>query len=380
MALAARTACLLAALWTAAAAAAGEPPATPDAAGPIGELRFIGEQRIPHRQSFGGTTVGGLSGIDYDAADGAWILVSDDRTDEATARFYAATLSYGEQGFDAAALVSTSRFRQPDGAPYSSRWLGGELPDVEAVRIDPADGSLWYASEGDRNRGQDPFVRRASRAGEPLGQLPLPAMFRVQPGRDAGPYNNRGFEGLSFARDGRSLWLAMEGPLIQDGALPTPAAGAMARLTQLGRDGALLRQVAYPIDPIPAKPGPMRYADNGISEILAVDDRRLLVLERAAVQAADGRYTNYIRLYEADTSAASDVSAIASLRDAPLRPAAKRLVLDLNTLGLPRLDNLEGIAWGPRLANGHASLVLVSDDNFNPGQVTQLLAFEVLPR
>jgi len=167
---------------------------------------------------------------------------------------------------------------------------------------------------------------------------------------------------------------------MQDGELPTPSAGAMARFTQYGRDGAVLRQVAYPIDAIPAEPGPLRYADNGVTEVLAVDAQRLLVIERAAVQDARGKYANYIRLYEMDASAASDVSAMASLAGGGFRPAAKRLVLDLAALGLPRLDNIEGMAWGPRLANGRDSLVLVSDDNFNAGQVTQFLAFEVLVR
>jgi len=208
----------------------------------------------------------------------------------------------------------------------------------------------------------------------------VPPMFRMHWLRGAGPRNNLAYEGLAFAPDGRTLWVAMEGPLLQDGPPPTPAAGALARFTQYDRAGALLRQAAYPVDAVPAEPGPGRHAENGVSEILAVDAARLLVLERAAVQDAHGRYRNPIRLYEADLSAADDVAARPSLRDAPPpRPAAKRLVLDLDTLALPKVDNIEGMAWGPRLPNGHATLVLVSDDNFNPSQVTQLLAFEVLP-
>ena len=81
-----------------------------------------------------------------------------------------------------------------------------------------------------------------------------------------------------------------------------------------------------------------------------------------------------------DISGATDTRSIQSLRNGNYVPASKRLVLDLNQLNLPRLDNIEGIAWGPKLANGNDSLVLVSDDNFNPAQVTQFLAFEVLPK
>ena len=59
-------------------------------------------------------------------------------------------------------------------------------------------------------------------------------------------------------------------------------------------------------------------------------------------------------------------------------PARKRLLLDLEKIGLERVDNIEGISWGPRLENGRRSLVMISDDNFNAQQVTQILAFEVL--
>jgi hypothetical protein len=44
-----------------------------------------------------------------------------------------------------------------------------------------------------------------------------------------------------------------------------------------------------------------------------------------------------------------------------------------------KLDNIEGISWGPRLANGNRTLVLVADNNFADNQVTQFLAFEVRP-
>ncbi len=54
----------------------------------------------------------------------------------------------------------------------------------------------------------------------------------------------------------------------------------------------------------------------------------------------------------------------------------KKLLLDLTSLHLP-LDNLEGMAIGPRLPDGSHSLLLVSDDNFRPEQVTQFLLFQL---
>ena len=37
--------------------------------------------------------------------------------------------------------------------------------------------------------------------------------------------------------------------------------------------------------------------------------------------------------------------------------------------------NIEGITLGPRLRDGRYSIVLVSDDNFSPAQVTEFVAF-----
>jgi hypothetical protein len=112
---------------------------------------------------------------------------------------------------------------------------------------------------------------------------------------------------------------------------------------------------------------------------LSLSERRMLVMERSGVQADDGTYKDYVRLYEIDTEDATDIQHMPTLKDAAYTLVKKRLVLDIGALHLSIVDNLEGMAFGPRLANGHASLVLISDDNFSKTQVTQLLLFEVLP-
>jgi hypothetical protein len=349
----------------------------------VGSLRFIGEQRIPLKQDFRGTLAGGFSGIDYEPRSGAWVVVTDDRSATGPARYYTLSMRLGAASFDSVELTGVTTLLDKGGKPYpnlaGAEAGRGTVPDIESIRIDPADGTLWYSSEGERKLNMHPFLRHARRDGMLLETLPLPDMFRFDRTREWGPRNNLSFEGLAFAPDGKSLWLALESPLYQDGPVPTPKAGALSRITQFDRDGRMLRQFAYPVDAIPAEPGPGRPCDTGISEILALDGERLLVLERAAVQSADGKYTNYIRLYETDARGASDTRSTPALTGASITPARKRLVLDLSTLNLSMLDNLEGLSWGPLLPNGHRTLMLVSDDNFSATQVTQFLLFEVLP-
>lgn len=44
------------------------------------------------------------------------------------------------------------------------------------------------------------------------------------------------------------------------------------------------------------------------------------------------------------------------------------------------LDNMEALAWGSVLSNGHRTLVLAADNNFNAATQTNLfMAFEVVP-
>lgn len=96
---------------------------------------------------------------------------------------------------------------------------------------------------------------------------------------------------------------------------------------------------------------------------------------------------NRIRLYRVFTDGATDVSRIEALTGvATLRPVAKGLVLDFATLisqlppELKWLDNFEGMSLGPAQPDGTRSLVLVSDDNFNPLQRTAFLLLRVRPR
>jgi hypothetical protein len=345
----------------------------------VSGLRFIGEQRIAHLAQFEGTALGGFSGIDYDAARGRWIVATDDRCTRNPARFYDAELDFDAQAFRGVRFTSVHYFLNADGRNFAASAEGCQRVDVESVRVDPLDGSLWYASEGDRRHSLDPFVRHATRAGAFLAELPLPENFRVHKEEERGPRYNAIFEGLAFAPDGRSLWASLEWPLYEDGPIPTPEHGGVVRMTNFQRDGKVLRQFAYPLDAIPAAPAPGMEAENGVSEILALPGGELLVLERATVQGADGGYENHVRLYATDSRQASDVKTLPALAGARYTAAGKRLVLDFRTLGAVRTFNLEAMAFGPRLPNGHATLLLASDDNFGKTQVTQFLLFEVLP-
>ena len=84
------------------------------------------------------------------------------------------------------------------------------------------------------------------------------------------------------------------------------------------------------------------------------------------------------QIFQMTTAGATDTSQIASLKGSlnGIEPVKKRLLLNLNELGIP-LDNLQGMTFGPRLPDGTQSLLIVSDDDFNDEQVTQFLLFRL---
>lgn len=357
----------------------------------VKSLRLIGQQISPRRMEFQGTVVGGLSGIEYDTPNNRYLIVSDDRTTNDSGnppRFYTATLSFSETAFTAVQFLSTATLKQPDGSVLP------KVPDVkvadpESIRLDPVSGNLLWTSEGDRfisdtaPRIIDPFVREMRSDGTFVREYALPSMFRMS-ASDTGPRGNLAFEGLAVTPDKTRTVVIAEGPLFNDGPVPTISAGAVSRITVFDRaTGAALTQYAYPVEKVQAVPVPATaFSVSGATEILAITNNKFLVLERSFSVGVEG---NQVRLYEIDIGKASNVLGTAALVAGTYTPVTKRLVLDFETLKaqLGGIANLEGMTFGPKLANGHDTLIVVADDNFPAADSTtdrnQILAFEVMP-
>lgn len=350
-------------------------PAAPAPDGPQ-RLGLIGEARLPHRMRFQGSTVGGLSALDFDPATGLWAALSDDRSHFEPARFYTLRLDLRSPALRIE-LQQAVTLRQAGGQAWPRRSSDGTVVDPEGLRLLPGGRGLLWTSEGDGRVGQPPALRQARLDGSHVRDFEVPQSLRFAAGSATGPRDNHTFEGLALAPDARTAWVAMEGALRQDGPLPTrAAAGGPCRFTAFDlQTGQAVRQLAYLPDAVPLRPVvPGGYVTNGVTELLMIDAHRMLVLERSYSLGAG----TSLRLYEIDTREASDTLALARLEPGGFRPPAKRFVADFAQLGLSRLDNTEGMAWGPPRPDGGRTLVVVSDDNFNPLQVTQFAAFDYL--
>ncbi|CRK61782.1 hypothetical protein [Alloactinosynnema sp. L-07] len=354
---------------------------TPAVAEASGGVRLLGETIVPHKLAYAGTTVGGLSGIDRDPCSGEYVLISDDRSYLQPARFYTAKIRVDVAGVHGVDFTGTHAFQQPDGSAYPIPTLNdGKAVDPEEIRVDPWTCEYRWAQEGNRPKSAtapdpviQPSIQTASRTGVYRGQLPLPANYAITMA-EQGPRRNQSLEAITFGAFGGVITSAVEGPLIQDGPVPTTERGALIRVTQQNRRGTVLGQYAYPLEPIFAEPTPGSpwEPDTGVPAILAYpeDPSRYLILERTYVDGSGFK----VRLFDTTTRGAADVRGVQSLATTQTQPMRKRLVADFDDIGLSTVDNVEGMTWGPRLPTGERTLVLVSDDNFHPLEVTQVFA------
>ncbi|MGZ8647207.1 MAG: esterase-like activity of phytase family protein [Solirubrobacteraceae bacterium] len=356
---------------TAATALAAAAPAV--AKGPAPDLEFLGQAIAPTGTTFEGTTVGGLSSITYDRRRDVFYAVSDDPSQFQPARFYTLGLDLhdGRLADGDVRFEGVTTLLAPGGQPYAPVSL-----DPEGLAL-TKDRRLILTSEGFANSLVDPFVRRYSLDGSFRGSLPVPQAFLPTADRSSGVRQNLAFESAGVPKHGRFVFTATENALYQDGPAATVANGSPARILRYNlRTGRLDRQWVYETDPVAQPPVPAdQFSVNGLVELLPLDHDSLLAMERSFSVGAPGT-GNSIELYEVSLRGATDVNGVDSLQDRLdcVRPARKKLVLDLDELGIP-LDNVEGLTFGPRLPDGRRSVVLVSDNNFAANQFTQFLLF-----
>lgn len=350
----------------------------------IKSLKFLDEYIIPNNFHFRHTWVGGLSGIDYDAERDQYYLICDERSATSPSRYYTVSIKITGNKIDTVAFLRVDSLNQPNGQLYPSlKSSPQQAADPESIRYHKRTGTWFWSSEGARAKRngtvvcRSPWVYQIDAKGRVLDSLTMPNSIKSYP-RDYGIRTNEALEGLALSPDGKTLWASMEGPTYQDGMPATTKNGALLRFTQFSlATGNAVAQYAYPVDAVAQLPVPKAaFGINGVPELLAIGEKQFLVLERSF---STGIKDCTIKIYLADFAKADNVLEVSSLKsDESISVASKKLLLNLENLGIA-IDNIEGITFGPKLPNGHASLLLVSDNNFADHEKTQILLFEVRP-
>jgi hypothetical protein len=358
------------------------PPPSDDGYFTVAEVEVLGTTNFPTGTEFAGTEVGGLSSITFDPARNVYYSLSDDQGNRPTGdpvRYYTVAIDLSDGALDPGDIefVAVTQLFENQKTPFTSGGL-----DPEGFTLG-REGFLFMSSEGNIFADPiiDPFIRRYNHNGRVTADLPIPDKF-LPNGVDKGVRFNLAFESLNPTPDGRSLVTANEGALFQDGPAATFTNGSLARiLTYDLRNRTAGAEYVYEVAPW-AEPSAI-FGVNGIVEILPIDNAgTMLVMERSfSVGGVLGGGTgNVVVINEVSTRGATDVSGEDALfvGGSPIAftPVSQREVFAFDDLGIP-IDNVEGMTFGPSLPDGRQTLVIVSDNNFSPGQFTQFIVLAV---
>ncbi len=337
----------------------------------VTQIDFIGRAIFPTGSPFGGTEIGGLSGITYDADKQVYYAISDDRSSKAPARFYSLkiNLDSGKLEKEQVAFTGVTTLLDENGKSFPELSL-----DPEGIAF--TGNSVFVSSEGDVDRQISPFIKEFSLDGKLLKNLAIPKLFLPDDKGSKGIRNNLAFESLTLTPDRKYLFTATENALIQDGAVPSPQSGSPCRILRYDAlSGNPERSFVYITEPLPPGANPVgKLTTNGLVDLLAIDENRLISLERGFSLETG----TTIRIFEISLEKGDRIEGLESLKSrlSEVSPAQKRLLLDLETLKVP-LDNIEGLTFGPALADGTVGMIWVSDNNFSPLQETQILGFKI---
>jgi hypothetical protein len=339
-------------------------------------LEFVDRYEIP-KEEFQNTIVGGLSAIAYNRDRDLFYVLSDDRGKRSPPRFYNFKLALEQDDRQ----IHISSFK-PEKVTFlldeeGNKYLTGKI-DPEGLALSPRN-TVFISSEGNPTENVPPFIAEYELAtGKKLSDLPLPSRYLTNKQKSQGIQENLSFESLTINRTGLPadpfrVFTATESTLLQDKSESSEELTRSRFLHYVVNSvGAptLVAEHLYLLDA-----APVEIISNGLTELLALQtEGYFLSLERTYGFTGTGA-----KIFQMVIGNATDTTKIESLKGniAQIQPLRKKLLFNLQDLGI-YLDNLEGMTIGPRLPDGSQSLLLISDDNFNDEQISQLLLFRLI--
>ena len=318
--------------------------------------------------------VGYFSDIYYDANRNAWWGLSDRGPGGGTLSYetrvqrFTLDVNPTTGAINNFAIAETIKFSNAGAAmnglaPSPTHLLGNSL-DPEGFVVNPKNGNFLVSDE------YGPSLIEFDRSGSLVRRYTTPANlvprsagdlpnFASNAGNSKGKRSNRGFEGLAVSADGRFTYAMLQSAMLDEGA----GNGVHNRIVKFDNaTGLAVAQYAYKME--------RSSQGQGISALVALGNDKFLVLERnnrgvgvdAALETADKN------VYRIDLAGASDVSGIdldSGTAFTAVSKSAKLIDLDADTLaalGNKSPEKWEGLAVGPKLANGKY-LVLAGTDN-----------------
>jgi cAMP phosphodiesterase len=360
------------------------------------ELNFLGSFEPPREGwVYEGVPVGEISGLSM-AADGSFYGIGDNRGDTVVPPgvLYKMEIRLDRDGLHAVNVDGVIQLDSDPSTPGIQPYAAGSLDGEDVLWTE--DGFIVCS---ERDASNAPWIRTFTHAGELVSELPVPEAF--VPASDEGTQirgvrNNLSFEASAITPDGKTLYVMNEEALVQDGDIATADHGTPVRIVEYDLTGdtpTAIGEYVYTTEPLFARPAEGASADNGVPGMVYVGhitpEFDLIVMERSYVNGVG----NHIALFGVKLGPyvydRQKVLATEALAD----PESPYTGFTVHKTRLLRLsddpsqsdvdfdpDNMEAIAIGPQLDNGHYTLILAADNNFNPKyQRNVFAAFEVDP-
>ncbi len=224
--------------------------------------------------------------------------------------------------------------------------------DCEDIVYVPSAGTVFIAQE------HTAAVKEYSLGGQPTGRsLHIPDFISLN-----NQSRNGGFESLAYDQQNNTFWLTTENSLKTD-ALITTSDGKTRQplhLVGFGADLNPLCQRLYIME-APRLSLKAKYYAHGVVAMTALPSGKLLVMEREL--SIPPRYLggkSQLRIFAIDPMQT----------DSPDQALAKREIASFTThirLGSINYANYEGMCLGPKLTDGHQTLLLVNDSQAGAG-------------
>ena len=266
-------------------------------------------------------------------------------------------------------LLGTTLLKDESGRPLVGRSAAfggaGQLQRFDPEGIRASADSVFISDE------YGPFMFQFSTDGKLQKRFqlsPYLTVAKLAPDKketdlnEVGRQSNGGMEGLAYDSTSGTLVGLMQKPLLQDSVRDEEKkpVGTLCRVVVQGAKSDEQRELVYVLE----------NPDYKLSEILSAGENRYLVIER---DGESGNDIEYQRIMEIDLTGATDVKGQVALdKDAvgkTIVPVKKRTLIDLldakyGLKGPSMPEKIEGLTWGPKLADGRRTLIVSVDNDF----------------
>ncbi len=361
-------------------------------------LQFLNKQIIKPDVFVQGVRVGGFSDIDYHKKSRTFFILSDDKGKFGSPRFY---------HFKLKKILFKKKYQLQI---KKQSFLLNQLPiDPEGIVVTQKN-QVIVSTDGFQLQNKDithpvskntlyktapflflqaPELLSFSREGKLLSYWTLPKVYwpsNLKNLKHFGAKDNQGFEALSIDPKHTVLWSGLESHLMQD-MVSRNTQNIRIQKWDIATKNPLL-QFTYPAPFIITQN--KLSGQNGLTSFIALKNQQFLAIHRAYLlekpiqshlhytqkKLLKNKAKHVVSLNLIDCGKAGDVSHYKSLNNKKFKACKTIQTMNLTTFlqkkGI-RIDNIEGLTFGPQISKSKKLLVLVSDNDFHKN--TQVLFF-----